>query len=123
LTSASFNLAESAGMPKDKLKNIEVIKDLALPRPEIEARLKALLGDEMYGKNGAQLIRYAQLQREKRYELIEVGSYASLSFGALLLLIAAAYLPQLTSLKVPGLQLEKGSAERAESKATLSISR
>jgi hypothetical protein len=110
-------------MPKDKLKNIEVIKDLALPRPEIEARLKALLGDEMYGKNGAQLIRYAQLQREKRYELIEVGSYASLSFGALLLLIAAAYLPQLTSLKVPGLQLEKGSAERAESKATLSISR
>jgi hypothetical protein len=39
--------------------------------------------------------------------------YMSLTFGSLLFMIAAVYLPQLLKLKLPGFELEKASLDRA----------
>jgi hypothetical protein len=52
----------------------------------------------------------------------EASLYVSLTFGSLLFMIAAVYLPQLLKLKLPGFELEKASLDRVSGLA-IGISR
>ncbi|MFX0200233.1 MAG: tetratricopeptide repeat protein [Candidatus Hodarchaeota archaeon] len=49
---------------------------------------------------------------EQRFEPIEIGSYAILTFGSLIFLVAGLYLKQISKLKFGGIELEKSSMER-----------
>ena len=81
-----------------------------------------MIGSKNFSKFGTSLIEPAERKKgEAGFEPIDLGSYAFLTLGSLLVMMAGAFLPQLTSLKVPGLQLEKASAERIETKTTLAI--
>ena len=49
---------------------------------------------------------------EQRFEPIKIGSYAILTFGSLIFLVAGLYLRQISKLKFGGIELEKSSMER-----------
>jgi tetratricopeptide (TPR) repeat protein len=53
----------------------------------------------------------------------DVGSYALLSFGSLLFMVAGFYLPQILKLKVGGIELEKKPVEQITTSASLGIKR
>jgi hypothetical protein len=55
--------------------------------------------------------------------LKEPGYYALLTFGALTLMVAGLYLPQIWKLKVAGIQLEKSAVEQITRSSTLGISK
>jgi hypothetical protein len=61
------------------------------------------------------------LPPERQY--FRVGEFALLVFGGFLFLIAGFYLPQLTRLKLPGLQLDKSASERVEPIRSLGINK
>lgn len=50
-------------------------------------------------------------------------TYISLTFGALLFMVAALCLPNLRKLRVPGIELEKASVDRVSAPSTVDISR
>ena len=57
------------------------------------------------------------------WESLGVGWFATLVFGALLIFVASAFLPQLTLLKLGGLQLEKSAVERSALPRSMGVSR
>ena len=123
LTPASLARAKAAGLSDDLLGKLKQVENIAFETGEkLAAKAKELMGSENFSKLGTSVIEHAERRRgEWRFETIDVGSYALLTFGSLLLMMAGAFLPQLTSLKLAGLQLEKASAERIETKTTLAI--
>jgi hypothetical protein len=58
-----------------------------------------------------------------KFVQIDILTFASIAFGALIFMIAGAYLPQLTSLRLAGMQLEKSSSESRETSRDIGISR
>ena len=59
----------------------------------------------------------------RKSSVTDATTYVALTFGALLLMVAALYLPNLSKLKVPGIELEKASVDRFSAPSTLDISR
>lgn len=86
--------------------------------------LKGFVGNEPYTKFGSQIVATAKPgPLTVEWQNLDLAYYLALTFGSVLLMIAGAYLPQLTSLKLGGVQLEKASAERVETRKTIAISR
>lgn len=54
---------------------------------------------------------------------ITTAEYIILTFGSLVFMVAGAYLPHLTGLKVPGLQLEKTGGQTSDEVRSIAISR
>jgi hypothetical protein len=52
-----------------------------------------------------------------------VGSYALLTFGSLIFMVAGLYLPQILKLKVGGIELEKKPVEQITTSVSLGITR
>ncbi len=53
----------------------------------------------------------------------DVGSYALLTFGSLVFMVAGLYLPQILKLKVGGIELEKKPVEQIATSASLGITK
>jgi hypothetical protein len=125
LTPASLARVKAAGFSDDLLGKLRQIESIAFETSDkLGAKAKELMGGENFSKLGTSVIENAERKKgELRFETIDLGSYALLTFGSLLLMMAGAFLPQLTSLKLAGLQLEKASAERIETKTALAIER
>jgi tetratricopeptide (TPR) repeat protein len=118
-------IAKSMGVPDDVLAKVKPLEREVFRNEESAvARLKVLVGPDGFAKFGGQLLVAAEHGPEEiHWESVDLGSYLLLTFGSVLLMIAGAYLPYLTSLKLAGVQLEKVSAERVETKATIAIER
>jgi hypothetical protein len=56
-------------------------------------------------------------------QAMDAKYYVVLTFGALIFMIAGLYLPKVLKLKVPGIELEKASVERASAPSALDIGR
>jgi len=120
LTPASLKAAGLSDDLLDKLKPVENTKFESSEK--LAAKAKEVMGTENFSKLGASVVEHAERGTGAlRLETIDLGSYALLALGSLLFIMAGAVLPQLTSLKLAGLQLEKASAERIETKSTLPI--
>lgn len=52
---------------------------------------------------------------------VGVGSYALLSFGSLMFMVAGLYLPQILKLKVAGIELEKSTIDQIATTGSLGI--
>jgi hypothetical protein len=52
-----------------------------------------------------------------------MGTYALLTFGSLIFMVAGLYLPQILKLKVAGIELEKSSVNQITISGTLGISK
>jgi tetratricopeptide (TPR) repeat protein len=59
----------------------------------------------------------------EKSSVTDATTYIALTFGALLFMVAALYLPNLRKLKVPGIELEKASVDRVSAPSTLDIRR
>ena len=125
LSPRTFTTAAGMGVPEEVIKKARLLESVPFRNGEVvAARLKDLAGADAFGKHGGQIMAAAERsEAEVAWESVDLASYLTLTFGSLLLLIAGAYLPQLTSLKLAGVQLEKASAERVETRTSITISR
>jgi tetratricopeptide (TPR) repeat protein len=125
LSPRTFVTAEAMGVPQDVITKAKPLESVSFRNGEVAAaRLKDLAGADAFAKHGGQIMAAAERsEAEVAWESVDLASYLTLTFGSLLLLIAGAYLPQLTSLKLAGVQLEKASAERVETRTAITISR
>jgi len=121
----TFTTAATIGVPAEMITKVRPLESVPFRNGEVAAaRLKELAGADAFGKHGGLIMAAAERSADEiAWESVDLGSYLALTFGSVLLLIAGAYLPQLTSLKLAGVQLEKASAERVETRTTLTISR
>jgi tetratricopeptide (TPR) repeat protein len=125
LTQVSLESAKAAGMNDDQLSKLKPFESFSFETGDkLAAQIKEAIGNDNFAKFSKPLLEHAERKSgELTFEKVELTSYALLTFGSLLLMIAGAFLPQLTSLKLAGLQLEKVSAERIETKTTFAIDR
>jgi hypothetical protein len=125
LSPRTFATAAAMGVPQEVITKAKPLESVSFRNGEVAAaRLKELAGADAFGKYGGQIMAAAERsEAEVVLESVDLGSYLTLTFGSVLLVIAGAYLPQLTSLKLAGVQLEKGSAERVETHTAITISR
>jgi tetratricopeptide (TPR) repeat protein len=123
LTGHSLAAFSKAGIETARVETLKPIENLPFPsREEMLARAKELLGDGDFTKMKDNLLRHVErADGGYRLERIQIGYYALLAFGALLFIIASAFLPQLTRLKVAGLELEKSTVERVETVRSIGI--
>ena len=132
-------VAKEAGLALTP-SSIDALKDLGLKQAQVD-QLKQQMADTRFtsedklldkareilgaGVSGKAMVGVRQgikmLPPER--QCFKVGEFGMLFFGGLLFLIASIYLPQLTSLKLPGLQLDKGASERVEPIRSLGISK
>ena len=91
---------------------------------DVLVRARQLAGADKVKPHEAALLRGA-LRSERRWQLVQMdfAALGVLAFGSLAFLIAGAYLPQLTALKVAGIQLEKSSGDRVEATRSISVRR
>ncbi len=121
----SFAALKSLDMSQDVLMKVGNIRDI--PFRNVESLLSHV--EETVGRKDFPSVKdlierhVARLDTVMNFEKIDLGSYAALTFGSLLFMIAGAYLPQLTSFKVAGLQLDKSSSQLIETVRSLGISR
>jgi tetratricopeptide (TPR) repeat protein len=125
LSPRTFATVAVMGVPQEVITKARPLESVSFRNGEVAAaRLKELAGADAFGKYGGQIMAAAERsEAEVTWESVDLASYLTLTFGSLLMLIAGAYLPQLTSLKLAGVQLEKASAERVETRTTITISR
>jgi len=125
LTPVSLESAKAAGMSDDQLSKLKPFESFPFEAGDkLTAQIKESIGNDNFAKFSKPLLEHAERKSgEWMFEKVDLTSYALLTFGSLLLIIAGAFLPQLTSLKLAGLQLEKVSAERIETKTTFAIDR
>jgi hypothetical protein len=123
LTDQSFGAFTAAGVGTDVIDQLKQMEGIPFrTREELLARAKEVLGDDGLAKAKNAILRHAaRLEASLEFERIEVSYYALIAFGALLFMIAGAYLPQLTRLKFAGLQLDKSTAERVETVRSIGI--
>jgi hypothetical protein len=112
-------------LPGDADKKLRLIENVPFQNTEqLLARVKQLVGEDTFIKISNSVPRLAaRTPGELQFEPFDLGYYALFTFGSLLFIIAGAYLPQLTSLKFAGLQLDKSTAERVEILRTIGIPR
>ena len=85
---------------------------------------KKIVGEEFASHMEELLLQSSEWTiTEWKFVQIDMLTFASLTFGSLLFIIAGAYLPQLTSLKLAGMQLEKSSSERRDVSSSIGVSR
>ena len=123
LTAESMAGLARAGLPADALAKLKPMESKSYRSfPEMLAEAQKRLGPDAWKSAQPLVERYAFLgDAALGLRPMELSIYALLTFGALLVLMAGAYLPQLSSLKLAGLQLEKGTAERAEPVRSIGI--
>jgi tetratricopeptide (TPR) repeat protein len=123
LTRLSLESAKAAGMNDDQLSKLKPFESLSFEAGDkLAAQIKESIGNDNFAKFSKPLLEHAERKSgEWMFEKVDLTSYVLLTFGSLLLIIAGAFLPQLTSLKLAGVQLEKVSAERIETKTTFAI--
>ncbi len=102
---------------KRQMENTRFISEEILLR-----RVRDILGADVSDKAMIAIRQGITLIPAER-QCFKIGEFALLFFGGLLFLIASVYLPQLTSLKLPGLQLDKSASERVEPIRSLDISK
>jgi tetratricopeptide (TPR) repeat protein len=123
LKEQSLDALKSLDMSQNVLTKVGSIRDI--PFRNVESLLSRI--EETVGKKDFPSVKdlierhVARLETAMDFEKIDLGSYAALTFGSLLFMIAGAYLPQLTSFKVAGLQLDKSSSQPIETVHSLGI--
>jgi len=65
----------------------------------------------------------AQVSYLKRGKFYDLPFYVSVTFGSIVLMIAGLFLPALSKLKVPGMELEKSSVDQITTSGSLEISK
>ena len=125
LTPASFAVIQNAVKGEDVIKALKLIENKPFPNEEkLATGIRSVLGEKATASVNIPLIQDAASKvSQVDYERMDAGSYLLLTFGAMLFMIAGAFLPQLTSLKLAGIQLEKGTAERVDTVRPTGISR
>ena len=68
-------------------------------------------------------IRFFSVHATPQKPIQDVGSYALLTFGSLIFVVAGLYLPQILKLKVAGIELEKKPVEQITTSVSLGITR
>ncbi|MBM3746623.1 MAG: tetratricopeptide repeat protein [Acidobacteria bacterium] len=114
---------KAAGVAEDVAQALKPLEQVRFRSDEqLVARMKSVLGDKrLEAVKGPVLEQAARTEAAWEFVRLDTGTYALLAFGALLFLIAGAYLPQLTTLKVGALQIDKSTAERVETVRSLGI--
>ena len=125
LTEESLRMLEAVLAPGDRVQKLKPMADVEFSTNELLlARAKGLLGEKsLEPAIHDELLRQAVHEQVREWATLEVGYYALLTFGGLIFMIAGAYLPKLTGLKVAGFHLEKSTAERTEPTLSFGISR
>jgi hypothetical protein len=123
LTEKSISTLTASGAEAAKVETLKAMENLPFRnREEMLAQAKTLLGETDFAKMKDDLVRNAaHIDGGSQLERIEMGYYALLTFGALIFIIASAFLPQLTRLKLAGLELEKSTTERVETVRSIGI--
>jgi hypothetical protein len=125
LTEQSLAALRAAGVKEETLAALKPLEEVPFRGEEtLLARVKAVLDDKKFEPlKGALVLHAAQTDPVREWVRIDLGTYALLTFGSLVFMIAGAYLPELTSLKLAAVQLEKSTADRVETVRSLGISK
>jgi tetratricopeptide (TPR) repeat protein len=84
-------------------------------------RLTRVLGEADAQRVGPAILRHTEEVFRQSWQPITLETFAALAFGSLIFIVAAAYLRDLTSLKLPGVQLEKSAADRRDDATAVPI--
>jgi len=113
------------GVPNDVINQLRPLENVRFRNDrELLANIRSLVpADRLKPFEQSLIERGTRLSRRVQAEPMDLVTFAAFAFGSLLLIIAGAYLPQLTNIKLPGVQLEKSSAEQVESPRSVRITR
>lgn len=125
LSADSFASLRAANVSADVVLALKPMEGVRFRSDDaLLVRAKALVDDKRFEPLKSKLALHS-VRGEPERDLARLDSmaYGLLTFGGLIFLVAGAYLPQLTSLRFAGLQLEKSTADRGEAVYALGIGR